>query len=224
MKKLLIILIVLTTLLTGCTTVSTKIELEAVITEASATETTSSSKDPEASVEASGVEEATDAVPSAEVPAESSATSDSTTEPSAQNEATSEPSATTGAFTEPSTTAELVEPPFDHDLYVVGTVFDWEPTEAGKLLAETNSKEINLIINITEDHYAEWALDEEGEPCAVVKILDATTDTWYGIDEEDFSATTWALTPEESGHLFLKAGQYNVIYNPTEDSAVVTVL
>lgn len=116
------------------------------------------------------------------------------------------------------------EVPIINDMYVVGTPFDWNATEAGQMATDAKREDFSLILNITEDDYAEWALDLNGDPCAVIKVLNNINDSWYGISDEDFEATSWTLTLEDSDSLFLKAGQYKVTYNATEDKALVSVL
>lgn len=116
------------------------------------------------------------------------------------------------------------ERPFTNDMYVVGTPFEWNATEAGQMIANDNQENFSLTINITEDDYEEWALDYDGNTCAVIKVLNNINDTWYGIEEEDFEATSWTLTPDGSTNLYLKAGQYIVTYNATEDKAIVTTI
>ena len=109
-----------------------------------------------------------------------------------------------------------------NDMYVVGTPFDWSATEEGQMTTDAIREDFSLTINITEDNYADWALDPNGEMCAAIKVLNDVNGTWYGVSEEDFGATSWTLTPAGAGNLLIKAGQYNVTYNATENTATVT--
>ena len=109
-----------------------------------------------------------------------------------------------------------------HDMYVVGTAFDWSATEAGQMATDAIREDFSLTVNITEDNYAEWFLDEKGDQCAALKVLNNVNGSWYGVSEDDFGASSWTLTTAGTENLLLKAGQYNVTYNATEDKAVVT--
>ena len=142
-------------------------------------------------------------------------------------EATASSSASTSSSKDELTLEEIEtapEVPITNDMYVVGTPFDWSATEAGQMTTDAKREDFSLILNITEDDYAEWALDLNGEPCAVIKVLNNINDSWYGISDEDFEATSWILTTEDSDSLFLKAGQYKITYNATEDKALVSVI
>ncbi len=109
-----------------------------------------------------------------------------------------------------------------HDMYVVGSAFEWNATEAGQMTTDAIREDFSLTVNITEDSYVEYALDENGEMCAALKVLNDINGTWYGVSEQNFGATSWTLTPAGDANLFLKAGQYNVTYNATENTAIVT--
>lgn len=108
-----------------------------------------------------------------------------------------------------------------NDMYVVGTVFEWNATEEGQMATDAIREDFSLVVNVTEDNYAEWALDPDGEMCAALKVLNDVNGTWYGVSDEDFNATSWTLTPAGADNLLLKAGQYIVSYNVTEDKATV---
>ena len=109
-----------------------------------------------------------------------------------------------------------------HDMYVVGSVFDWSATEEGQMTTDAIREDFSLTINVTEDSYTDYALDENGDMCAALKVINNVNNSWYGVSEEDFNATSWTLTPAGADNLLIKAGQYNVTYNATEDKAVVT--
>lgn len=119
---------------------------------------------------------------------------------------------------------ELSEVAVTSDLYVVGTVFEWYATEEGQLKADASGKIFSLTITITEEDYAEWALDLYGEPCAALKVINNVNEAWYGVEDQDFDATNWILTTDATDNLLLKAGQYIITYNMTEDEVTVSLL
>ncbi len=112
-----------------------------------------------------------------------------------------------------------------HDMYVVGTPFEWAPTEEGKMSTDALREDFSLTINITEDAYEDWTKDNTvyGEVCAAVKVLNDVNGGWYGVSEQSADATSWTLTTGGADNLLLKAGQYNVSYNAAADAATVTL-
>lgn len=112
-----------------------------------------------------------------------------------------------------------------NDMYVVGTVFDWAATPEGQMTTDAIREDFALTINVTEDNYADWTADNAvyGTACAAVKVLNDVNGTWYGVSEQAADATSWTLTPAGQDNLLLQAGQYNVAYNATSDTATVTL-
>ena len=112
-----------------------------------------------------------------------------------------------------------------NDMYVVGTVFDWAPTDEGKMETDAVREDFSLTINITEDDYADWTADNPvfGTACAAIKVLNNINGTWYGVSGQTADQTEWTLTPAGQDNLLLPAGQYNIDYNASTDTAKVTV-
>ena len=87
-----------------------------------------------------------------------------------------------------------------HDMHFIGTFNNWsEEYEEGELaLTESEDKSSWVgFITITEDHYADWTADENGELYAAMKIYNVVDDLYYGIT---------------SDNILLKAGTYAVKY------------
>ena len=112
-----------------------------------------------------------------------------------------------------------------HDMYVVGTVFDWAATEEGQMETDAIREDFSLTINVTEEDYADWTDGNAvyGSICAAIKVLNDINGTWYGVSEQDPNATSWTLTPAGQDNLLLPAGQYNVTYNASTDTATVSL-
>ena len=112
-----------------------------------------------------------------------------------------------------------------NDMYVVGTVFDWAPTVEGKMETDAIREDFSLTVNITEDAYADWTAGNAvyGDTCAAIKVLNNVNGTWYGVTNQDADATSWTLTAAGQDNLLLKAGQYNIEYNASTDTATVTL-
>ena len=112
-----------------------------------------------------------------------------------------------------------------HDMYVVGTVFDWAATEEGQMETDAIREDFSLTINVTEEDYADWTDGNAiyGSICAAIKVLNDINGTWYGVTEQDPNATTWTLTPAGQDNLLLPAAQYNVTYNASTDTATVSL-
>ena len=120
-------------------------------------------------------------------------------------------------------TGDAPEIEITNDMYVVGTVFDWAPTTEGHMNTDNLRESFSLTINVTEDDYADWTYDNPiyKSTCAAIKVLNDINGTWYGITNQDPEATSWILTPNGQDNLMLKAGQYNVSYNASSDTATV---
>ncbi len=112
-----------------------------------------------------------------------------------------------------------------HDMYVVGTVFDWAATTEGQMATDALREDFALTVNITEDKYADWTADNAvyGTMCAAVKVLNDINGSWYGVSGQSADATSWELTTAGQDNLLLKAGQYNFAYNKATDTATVTL-
>ena len=112
-----------------------------------------------------------------------------------------------------------------HDMYVVGTVFDWAATDEGKMQTDAIREDFSLTINVTEDNYADWTDGNAvyGTTCAAVKVLNDVNGAWYGVSGQSATDTSWVLSPSGQDNLLLKAGQYNVTYNATLDLATVSL-
>ena len=112
-----------------------------------------------------------------------------------------------------------------HDMYVVGTVFDWAATEEGQMETDAIREDFSLTINVTEEDYADWTEGNAvyGSICAAIKVLNNVNGTWYGVSEQDPNATSWTLTPAGQDNLLLPAAQYNVTYNASTDTATVSL-
>ncbi len=122
-------------------------------------------------------------------------------------------------------TADAPEISITHDMYVVGTVFDWAATNEGRMATDAIREDFSLTVNITTDNYADWTADNAvyGSTCAAVKVLNDINGAWYGVTEQDPNATSWTLTRDGQDNLLLKAGQYNISYNATTDTATVSL-
>ena len=122
-------------------------------------------------------------------------------------------------------TGDAAEIEITNDMYVVGTAFEWGPTEAGKMDTDAIREDFSLTINITEDDYADWT---EGNPvfgsaCAAIKVLNDINGAWYGVSNQDPNDAKWTLTRSGEDNLLLQAGQYVVTYNAKSDTATVTL-
>ena len=122
-------------------------------------------------------------------------------------------------------TGDAQEIEITNDMYVVGTVFAWEATDDGQMETDAIREDFSLTINVTEEDYADWTEGNAvyGSICAAIKVLNNVNGTWYGVSEQDPNATSWTLTPAGQDNLLLQAGQYNVTYNASTDTATVTL-
>ncbi|MBO4389083.1 MAG: hypothetical protein J5785_06595 [Spirochaetales bacterium] len=112
-----------------------------------------------------------------------------------------------------------------HDMYVVGTVFDWAPTDEGQMETDAVRETFTFTLNVTEDKYADWTDGNAvyGTTCAAVKVLNGINGSWYGVSGQEAGQTSWTLTTGGADNLLLKAGQYNVTYDTATDSATVSL-
>ena len=112
-----------------------------------------------------------------------------------------------------------------HDMYVVGTVFDWAATPEGQMATDQLREDFTFTLNVTEENYADWTADNAvyGTVCAAVKILNNVNGSWYGVSGQTADGTSWTLSTAGQDNLLLKAGQYNVSYNAATDTATVTL-
>ncbi|MBO5102361.1 MAG: InlB B-repeat-containing protein [Clostridia bacterium] len=94
---------------------------------------------------------------------------------------------------------EAIEPMTEtHDMHFIGTFNEWATEyEEGELaLAPSEDKATwSGFITITEDDYADWALDEEGNTCAALKLYNVVDGKYYGDGEENIllTAGTYAV-------------------------------
>ena len=122
-------------------------------------------------------------------------------------------------------TGDAQEIEITNDMYVVGTVFAWEATDDGQMETDAIREDFSLTINVTEEDYADWTEGNAvyGSICAAIKVLNNVNGTWYGVSEQDPNSTVWTLTPAGQDNLLLPAGQYNVTYNASTDTATVSL-
>ncbi len=116
-----------------------------------------------------------------------------------------------------------------HEMYVVGTMNEFTADEDWIMETDQLREDFSLIINITEDMYADWTAEDEnnpfGEACAAIKVKNEINNAWYGVNEQTAGEDgTWTLTTAGQNNLFLQAGQYKVTFNVTKNEAVVTPL
>lgn len=94
---------------------------------------------------------------------------------------------------------EAIEPMTEtHNMHFIGTFNEWATEyEEGELaLAPSEDKATwSGFITITEDDYADWALDEDGNMCAALKLYNVVDGKYYGDGEENIllSAGTYAV-------------------------------
>ena len=112
-----------------------------------------------------------------------------------------------------------------HDMYVVGTVFDWAATPEGQMATDQLREDFTFTLNVTEEKYADWTADNAvyGTTCAAVKVLNDVNGTWYGVSGQTADQTSWTLTAAGQDNLLLKAGQYNVSYNVASDTVTIAL-
>ena len=93
-----------------------------------------------------------------------------------------------------------------HDMHFIGTMNNWSESYADGELALTPSEDKSYwtgYITITEEHYADWTADENGELYAALKIFNTIDGVYHGINNEN---------------ILLKAGTYAFKYNVADDT------
>ena len=95
---------------------------------------------------------------------------------------------------------EAIEPMTEtHNMHFIGTMNNWSETYEEGELALTPSEDKTTwsgFITLTEEDYADWAVDENGNMCAAIQVYNVVDDQYYGID----------------GNILLSAGTYAVKY------------
>lgn len=117
-----------------------------------------------------------------------------------------------------------------HEMYVVGTMNEFTVDENYIMDTDQLRKDFSLIVNITEEMYADWTKEDpnnpfSGEACAALKVKNELNSAWYGVEEQTANEDkTWTLKAAGQNNLFLKAGQYKVTYSVDKNEATVTPL
>lgn len=102
---------------------------------------------------------------------------------------------------------EKIEPlATTHDMHFIGTMNEWsESFEEGELaLSPSEDKSFwSGIIEITEEMYADWTADEEGNLYAALKIFNTIDGAYYGIGGENIllTAGTYAFKYTVEGNV-----------------------
>ena len=72
-----------------------------------------------------------------------------------------------------------------HNMHFIGTMNNWSETyEEGELALTASDDKATWtgFITITEDDYADWALDEDGNMCAAIQVYNVVDDQYYGVE------------------------------------------
>lgn len=94
-----------------------------------------------------------------------------------------------------------------HEMYVCGTVSDWDFSDDFKMSADDTKENFSFLLNISE--------------AAEIKLRNKIGDVWYGVAADASAEGPWTLgTGTED--LALEAGVYRIEYSVAEDKATVT--
>jgi len=94
-----------------------------------------------------------------------------------------------------------------HEMYVCGTVSDWDFSADFKMSADDTKENFSFLLNITE--------------AAEVKLRNKIGDVWYGVAADASTEGPWTLGTGEA-NLALEAGVYRIEYSVANDTATVT--
>ena len=80
---------------------------------------------------------------------------------------------------------EAIDPMTEtHNMHFIGTMNDWSETyEEGELALTASDDKATWsgFITITEDDYADWTLDEDGNTWAAIQVYNVVDDQYYGV-------------------------------------------
>ena len=92
-----------------------------------------------------------------------------------------------------------------HDMYVCGTVSDWDFSDDYKLKADDTKENFSILLNISQ--------------AAEIKLRNKIGDVWYGQEKIEVKGECGTWT--DGGNLSLVAGVYKISYSVAEDKAVI---